>query len=207
MCLKSGLWQCLGFLSLSLQTLCRPGVFGHLISQILCHANHISSYEVKYCVILYFKSNVGSRLSYCYIWSQILCHTNYIYSSQVNPRIVKTHLYTELSDNIISINTIRMIIIINITIMIMIMIIIIIIIIIIKKNFWLWSLNTMKWRQRQQKKLWWWWSWWWSWWWPWRSSKMPVTFEPGLKRLKFETGYFILLLHGGHFGISRMSGV
>ena len=30
--------------------------------------------------------------------------------------------------------------------------------------------------------------------------KMPVTFEPGLKRLKFETGYFILLLHGGHFG-------
>ena len=38
-------------------------------------------------------------------------------------------------------------------------------------------------------------------------TKMPVTLEPGLKRLKFETGYFILLLHGGHFGISRMSGV
>ena len=31
-------------------------------------------------------------------------------------------------------------------------------------------------------------------------TKVPVTFEPGLKRLKFETGYFILLLHGGHFG-------
>ena len=37
--------------------------------------------------------------------------------------------------------------------------------------------------------------------------KMPVTLEPGLKRLKFETGFFILLLSGGHFGISRISDV